>query len=110
MAASSSRDPAAPYHATGMERFEIVIVGAGAGGEAAAQLATGRGAKVAVVDRELFGGSCPFWACMPSKALLHAAAVHHAGGDYPWAKASDFRDYMINREKVDWPDDSSHVE
>ena len=52
---------------------------------------------MAIIDRALFGGSCPFWACMPSKALLHAAAVHHAGGDYPWRKASDFRDYMINR-------------
>ncbi len=93
-----------------MEEFEIVIVGAGAAGEAAAQLAAGRGARVAIVDRELFGGSCPFWACMPSKALLHAAAVHHAGGDYPWPTASDFRDYMINREHTDWPDDSSHVE
>jgi dihydrolipoamide dehydrogenase len=46
---------------------------------------------------------------MPSKALLHAAAVHHAGGDYPWSKASDFRDYMINREGTDTPDDSGHV-
>ncbi|MEP6680291.1 MAG: NAD(P)/FAD-dependent oxidoreductase [Chloroflexota bacterium] len=93
-----------------MEEFEIVIVGAGAAGEAAASLAAGRRARVAIVDRELFGGSCPFWACMPSKALLHAAAVHHAGGDYPWPKASDFRDYMINREHTDWPDDASHVE
>jgi pyruvate/2-oxoglutarate dehydrogenase complex dihydrolipoamide dehydrogenase (E3) component len=46
---------------------------------------------------------------MPSKALLHAAAVHHGGGDYPWKRASDFRDYMINREKTDAPDDSGHV-
>jgi dihydrolipoamide dehydrogenase len=46
---------------------------------------------------------------MPSKALLHAAAVHHMGGDYPWKKASDFRDYMINRTKTDEPDDSGHV-
>jgi dihydrolipoamide dehydrogenase len=64
---------------------------------------------VAVIDRELFGGSCPFFACMPSKALLHAAAVHHAGGEFPWPKASDFRDYMINREGIDWPDDHGHV-
>ena len=64
---------------------------------------------MAIIDRALFGGSCPFWACMPSKALLHAAAVHHASGDYPWSKASDFRDYMINREGTDTPDDSGHV-
>ncbi|MDQ3691333.1 MAG: NAD(P)/FAD-dependent oxidoreductase, partial [Chloroflexota bacterium] len=47
--------------------------------------------------------------CMPSKALLHAASVHRGGGDYPWAKASDFRDYMISREGTDWPDDGGHV-
>ncbi len=92
-----------------MEHFQFVIIGAGGAGEAAAHYARHRGASVAIVDRELFGGSCPFWACMPSKALLHAASVHHAGGDYPWPKAGDFRDYMINREGTDWPDDSGHV-
>ncbi len=92
-----------------MERFQIVIIGAGAAGEAAAHYARSRGVTTAIIDRELFGGSCPFWACMPSKALLHAASVHHAGGDYPWPKASDFRDWMISREHIDWPDDSSHV-
>jgi dihydrolipoamide dehydrogenase len=92
-----------------MERFDLVVIGAGAAGEAATHFARSKGASVAVIDRALFGGSCPFWACMPSKALLHAAAVHHAGGDYPWSKASDFRDYMINREKTDEPDDSGHV-
>jgi pyruvate/2-oxoglutarate dehydrogenase complex dihydrolipoamide dehydrogenase (E3) component len=92
-----------------MERFDIVVIGAGAAGEAATHLAAGRGARVAVVDRELFGGSCPFWACMPSKALLHAAAVHRCGGGFDWRRASDFRDWMINREGIDFPDDSSHV-
>jgi pyruvate/2-oxoglutarate dehydrogenase complex dihydrolipoamide dehydrogenase (E3) component len=92
-----------------MDRFDIVVIGAGAAGEAAAHYARSRDASVAVIDRALFGGSCPFWACMPSKALLHAAAVHHAGGDYPWSRASDFRDYMINREGTDAPDDSGHV-
>lgn len=72
-------------------------------------MAASRGAKVAIIERDLFGGGCPYWQCMPSKALLHAAAVHHAGGDFPWPKASDFRDWMINREKIDYPDDSSHV-
>jgi pyruvate/2-oxoglutarate dehydrogenase complex dihydrolipoamide dehydrogenase (E3) component len=89
-----------------MERFEIVVIGAGAAGEAATHYAASRGVKVAVVERDLFGGSCPYWACMPSKALLHAAAIHHAGGDYPWSRASDFRDWMINREGINYPDDS----
>ena len=91
------------------QRFDFVIIGAGASGEAAAHLARGRGASVAIVDRDLFGGSCPFWACMPSKTLLHAAEVKAHGGDYPWAKASDRRDYMINRIKTDYPNDGSHV-
>ena len=92
-----------------MDQFDFVIIGAGGAGEAAAHEARRRGATVAIIDRELFGGSCPFWACMPSKTLLHAAGVHAAGGDYPWPKGSDRRDYMINRENRDWPDDGGHV-
>jgi dihydrolipoamide dehydrogenase len=89
--------------------FDFVVIGAGASGEAATHLARGRGASVAIVDRDLFGGSCPFWACMPSKTLLHAADVKAHGGDYPWSKASDRRDYMINRITTDYPNDGSHV-
>ena len=89
--------------------FDFVIIGAGASGEAAAHYARARGASVAIVDRDLFGGSCPFWACMPSKTLLHAAEIRAHGGDYPWPKASDRRDYMIDREKRDYPDDSGHT-
>ena len=90
--------------------FDLVIVGAGEAGQAAAYAARDRGATVAIVDRELFGGSCPFWACMPSKALLHAAAMYARGGDYSWQRASDFRDWMIVRERPrEWPDDGAHV-
>jgi dihydrolipoamide dehydrogenase len=92
-----------------MDRFDLIVIGAGVAGEAATNYARSQEASVAVIDRGLFGGSCPFWACMPSKALLHAAAVHHGGGDYPWRRASDFRDYMINRQEIDEPDDSGHV-
>ena len=101
----SDRELDAPANA-----FDLVIIGAGEAGQAAAYRARELKANVAIVDRELFGGSCPFWACMPSKALLHAAAIHHAGGDYPWQRASEFRDWMIVREQpLDWPDDSGHV-
>lgn len=86
-----------------------MIIGAGAAGEAAAHYARARGASVAIVDRDLFGGSCPFWACMPSKTLLHAAEVRAHGGEYPWPAASARRDYMIVRERRDYPDDSGHV-
>ena len=90
------------------DTFDFVIIGAGPAGEAALELAREGGHSVAIVDRDLFGGSCAFWACMPSKSLLHAAAVHHAGGDYPWQKASDFRDWMISREGTDYPSDAGH--
>ena len=91
-----------------MDRYDLVVIGAGAAGESAAYEARELDARVAIIERDLFGGGCPFWQCMPSKALLHAAAMHHGGGDYPWSKASAFRDYMINRVDRDYPDDTSH--
>ena len=93
-----------------MDRYDFVVIGAGAAGEAAAHLALDRGARVAVVERELFGGSCAYWACIPSKALLHAAAIHHCGSDFPWRRAAAFRDWNINRVDREWPDDSRHVQ
>ncbi len=92
-----------------MEPFDFAIIGAGPAGEAAAYEARGRGASVAIVDRDLFGGSCPHWGCIPSKSLLNSAARHALGDAYPWARASARRDYMINRENLDYPDDGSHV-
>jgi len=93
-----------------MDRFDFVVIGAGAAGEAAAYLARQRGASVAIVDRDLFGGSCSFWACIPSKSLLHSAAVHAAGGDYPWSRASARRDWNINREGIPYPDDTGDAQ
>ncbi|HEY0444813.1 MAG TPA: NAD(P)/FAD-dependent oxidoreductase, partial [Candidatus Limnocylindrales bacterium] len=95
---------------TPVERFDFVIIGAGPAGEAAAHLARRRGASVAVVDRLWFGGSCPHIGCIPSKALLNSAARHICAEDYSWERASERRDYMINRRKdADEPDDSGHV-
>ena len=91
------------------ERFDFVVIGAGASGEAAASYARARGATVALVERDLFGGTCAFWGCMPSKTLLHAAQIRALGGDYSWEKASARRDYMIVREGRDYPDDSGHI-
>lgn len=91
-----------------MDRFDFVVIGTGPAGESAANAALERGRTVAVVERELVGGSCSFWACLPSKALLHAASEHRRG-EYSWERASARRDYMINRERRDWPDDSGHV-
>jgi dihydrolipoamide dehydrogenase len=94
-----------------MDLFDFVIIGAGAAGEAAVFKARDLGASVAVVERDLVGGSCAYWACIPSKSLLHSAAVHASGGEYPWPKASERRDYMINRAPdADLPDDSSRAD
>ena len=90
-------------------RYDFAIIGAGPAGEAAAYKARSRGASVAVIDRDLFGGSCPHFGCVPSKSLLHGASLHALGGDYPWQRASDRRDYMINRVGLDYPDDGGHV-
>ena len=49
-----------------VDRFDLVVIGAGPAGESAAFAARERGASVAVIDRDLFGGACPFFACMPS--------------------------------------------
>jgi len=93
-----------------MDRFDFVVIGAGAAGEGAANMARQRGASVAIVDRDLIGGSCSFWACIPSKSLLHSAAVHAGGGDYPWPKAAARRDYNINRIGIPYPDDAFHIQ
>src|SRR5947208_15132848 len=82
-----------------MNRFDFVIIGAGPAGEAAAYKARALGASVAIADRLWFGGSCPHIGCLPSKSLLHSSEVHAAGTDYPWRRASERRDYIVNRPR-----------
>ncbi len=57
------------------DEFDIVVIGAGPGGEAASVHAAKLGARVALVERELVGGECPYWGCMPSKALLRPSEL-----------------------------------
>jgi pyruvate/2-oxoglutarate dehydrogenase complex dihydrolipoamide dehydrogenase (E3) component len=93
-----------------MAPFDFGIIGAGPAGEAAAHKARERGATVAIADRLWFGGSCPYIGCIPSKSLLNAAARRACGEDYTWQRASERRDYMVNRSaNAAEPDDSSHV-
>jgi pyruvate/2-oxoglutarate dehydrogenase complex dihydrolipoamide dehydrogenase (E3) component len=91
------------------EEVDVLVIGAGAAGEAAGTLGAELGGSVAVVERDLFGGQCSFWACLPSKTLLDSAHHRALGADYPWDRAAARRDWMISRENGDYPDDSNHV-
>ena len=55
--------------------FDAIVIGAGPAGEVAAGRIADGGLEVALVEPELVGGECSFWACMPSKALLRPAEL-----------------------------------
>jgi dihydrolipoamide dehydrogenase len=61
----------------GESRFDVVVVGAGPGGYVAAIRAAQLGLRAAVVEREHLGGICLNWGCIPTKALLRIAEIHH---------------------------------
>ncbi|TWD17555.1 dihydrolipoamide dehydrogenase [Streptomyces sp. T12] len=56
--------------AVGNGTYDVIVLGAGPVGQNAADRARAAGLSVAVVERELVGGECSYWACVPSKALL----------------------------------------
>ncbi len=59
-----------------MERFDLVVIGAGAAGITAAKTAADLGARVALADRGPLGGLCVNRGCIPKKALVTAGRVH----------------------------------
>ncbi|MBB6247370.1 mercuric reductase [Rhodanobacter sp. A1T4] len=59
-----------------MDRYQLVIVGAGSAGVAAAELAIAMGLKVAMIERHLIGGTCLNTGCVPSKALIRTARLY----------------------------------
>ena len=55
--------------------YDLIVIGSGAGGSAAATIAAREGKKVAIVEEDTFGGDSPNYSDVPTKALLHAAQL-----------------------------------
>ncbi len=94
------------------DRFDVAILGAGPAGEHAAYALVKARRQVLLIERELIGGECSNWACIPTKTLLRPAEVRveseRAAGVEPaaldWPALARYRDYMTSAG-----DDSSRV-
>src|ERR1700731_333806 len=95
------------------DRYDAVVIGAGPAGETAVERLHAHGMRVAVLERELIGGECAYWACIPSKTLLRppearSAAARTAGtgmASIEWPALRDYRDYMVRHL-----DDSAQID
>lgn len=95
--------------------YDVIVIGAGPVGENVADRAKAGGLSVVVVESELVGGECSYWACVPSKALLRPAAALGAaravaGADAAITGSLDVATVLRRRDEFvgDW-DDSSQV-
>jgi pyruvate/2-oxoglutarate dehydrogenase complex dihydrolipoamide dehydrogenase (E3) component len=85
------------------QSYDAVVIGAGPAGEVAAERLHAGGLRTALVERELVGGECAYWACIPSKTLLRPAEMRYearrvAGTSEPeqrWREIAEYRDFMI---------------
>ncbi|MFF7177390.1 FAD-dependent oxidoreductase [Streptomyces sp. NPDC008121] len=96
------------------QAYDVVVLGAGPVGENVVDRARAAGLSVAVVESELVGGECSYWACMPSKALLRPAIArsdaravpglrHLVQGPLDARAVLAHRDYYVS----DWKDDGA---
>lgn len=56
--------------------YDLIVIGSGAGGSAAASIAARAGKRVAIIESDTFGGDSPNWSDIPTKALLHVARLY----------------------------------